>query len=116
MGKGGYHGGSTIVGPRSGWFSYGVTEVSSGKKPEKRKPKLTPEQVEQLAVRKALRAKARLARKQHAAGRKHTKIGAAKKQDPAEIAARLSRRMKGVTVIRRTSHTLRARKPSDTSG
>lgn len=55
MGKGGYHGGSTVVGRNSGWFT--------GTGPRPKRKQLTIEQVAKLAKKDAKKA-----RKQQAKG------------------------------------------------
>jgi hypothetical protein len=121
MGKGGYNGGSTIVGPWSGgWFS----------RPRGKPVQLTPEEMKAAAERRAeikAQNRATMAAKQNAregkaAGKRVTKISAERKRrelaamprskkTPEEIAERLGQAMKGVEVRRITGRTLRLRKP-----
>lgn len=121
MGKGGYNGGSTIVGPWSGgWFS----------RPRSKPVQLTPEELKAAAERRAeikAQNRARVAAKQKAgdakaAAKRATKDKAERKRrvlaatprakkTPEEIAERLGRAMKGVEVRRITGSTLRLRKP-----
>lgn len=136
MGKGGYTGGSTIIGPwSSGWFSR-----------PKAKTRPTEEQVAAKAKRKAKaqeKERARVAAKLSAEGRRKAARVAASKDpmiapaeprtkaqraaakqkelkrqpvhrgDPEAIAAKLARHMEGVEVRTITRNTLRLRKPKD---
>jgi len=120
MGKGGYNGGSTIVGPWSGgWFS----------KPRGKPVQLTPEEMKAAAARRAeikaqnraeavakqkageVKAAAKRATNEAAELKRRQFAAKAVKRTPEEIAERLGRAMKGVEVRRITSRTLRLRKP-----
>lgn len=117
MGKGGYNGGSTIVGPGSGWFS----------KP-KEKQRSTPEQHAAFLKRQAKRQAAEKANLR-AQAVKRPATGAAKREqqrkktealrassppprDPAKVAAKLAQRMEGVVVeVRREGRTILRKGP-----
>lgn len=98
MGKGGYTGGSTIIGPWSGgWFSSGrqaQPDPNAPKKAKKAKPKKA-KKPEKTPAQKA--ADAEWARKMTIAHQNR------RKGDP----------MKGVQVVRYTARTLRLPKPKD---
>ena len=117
MGKGGYNGGSTIVGAGSGWFS----------KP-KQKQKSTPEQqaafLERLAKRQAAdraNRRAEAARRTAASDAKREQLrkktealrsSCPPKRDPVEVAAKLAQRMEGVVVeVRREGRTILRKAP-----
>lgn len=62
MAKGGYIGGSTTVGPRSGWFGYGGSpEHLPKERLRKPTPVKTPVEIEELRVRDAAKSEKRAA-------------------------------------------------------
>ncbi|WP_375272739.1 hypothetical protein [Sphingomonas sp.] len=115
MGKGGYNGGSTIIGPGSrGWFG-------------KPRAKPTPEEhaafLKRQARRKAAGAAERRAKaleraaahaEKMAKRQKHRDLKAASppQQDPVIVAAKLARHMDGVIVEVRRDGRTRPRKPA----
>ena len=122
MGKGGYNGGSTIIGPwSSGWFSKTKGKAKAGPSEEelaakaKRKAKAAAKEAARLAAQNGKKAAQKITAHK-AANAKHTGTPETNPRPghhktPEEIAERLAARMKGVVVTRYTSRTLRLRKP-----
>lgn len=136
MGKGGYTGGSTIIGPWSGgWFSRPKTKVgpSDEQVAAKAKRKAKAQEKERARVAAKLSVQGRRAAARAAAGqdpmiapagpttkaqrtaarRLEQKRQPIHRGDPEAIAAKLNRHMDGVEVRVITKNTLRLRKPKD---
>jgi hypothetical protein len=122
MGRGGYNGGSTIIGPwSSGWFS-GHRRGAANREAQQHAlaDRITQEKAERkarLAV-KAERKQKKLAAKLAAGAvveKHHKKLDARPrtKKTPEQIAQRLNRAMQGVEVRRLTKRTLRLNRPKD---
>ena len=122
MSKGGYNGGSTIIGPWStGWFSTGSRrgKVTSEPQQQALAERLVKERADRKAksaakaAKQAKKAASKLAAKTAAEKQRKMRARPAIKRAPEKVAERLGRAMKGVEVRRYTASTLRARKPAD---
>jgi len=122
MSKGGYNGGSTIIGPWStAWFSTGSRRGKATTEAQQQTlaGRIVVERADQTAkaaakaAKQSKKAAGKLAAKAAAEKQREMRARPAVKRAPEKVAERLERAMKGVEVRRYTANTLRARTPAD---